>query len=1043
MFTEANLEDAIIQDLSDLGYSYSHGDLIPRDCSEVLIVDDLKDYLSSRYSSSGITAGEVDSIIKRLRIDTGSIYEDNRSILTMIRDGFLQKREDRSKKDLFIDLIDYDNPQNNKLRIVNQFKIQGPIEKRIPDAIIFINGIPLVVFEFKSAIREDATLSNAYDQLTTRYKRDIPSLFRYNAFLVISDGVNSRYGTLFSNYKFFYSWPKVDAEDEAVDGIDSLTTMLKGMFRQDRLLSIIHNFIHFPECKVGTDKIVCRYPQFFAAIALHENIKIHLRPEGDGKGGTYFGSTGCGKSFTMLFLTRLLVLDSQLRNPTIVLITDRTDLDSQLSDQFLNSKTFLRDENVRNIGSRQELKDALKGCTSGGVFLTTIQKFSEDVDLLSDRSNIICISDEAHRSQLNLEQQIKIEGDELVRKYGFAKYLHDSLPNATYVGFTGTPIDETLEVFGDIVDKYTMVQSVKDGITVDLVYEGRAAKVNLNNDRVVLIEEYYIECDRIGTNGYQIEESKRTVSRLNVILGDPSRLSKVADDFIRHYEKRVEEGSTVAGKALFVCADRHIAFDFYKLLIERRPEWAFVKGCMDPTVPEEERKKVPPMAKLRMVMTRSKDDEEELYNLLGTKEDREELDRNFKNINSNFKIAIVVDMWLTGFDVPFLDTIYIDKPIQKHTLIQTISRVNRVYEGKTSGLIVDYIGIKKELNLALNKYTDFERDMFDDVDESAIVVRDKLEVLAGIMHGFDSSDFFSDDSRKQLQCLNRASEFVQRTKEREDRFMSNVSDLRSAYNLCSGSDLISESEKDLIHFYMAIRSVIKKTTKGDTPDTSEMNEHVRKLVQDAIESDEVVQLFDKGVDTEHATIDIFSDAYLEGISRIPFINTKIKTLQRLLTQAIHSYGAVNRKKSLEFSDRLKAIVDKYNARREDAEFTAQILEDLVDLIMDMKADKESSEAMGMSFEEKAFYDIITYTTDKYQFNYPDDKTRELAKEIKDVVENKMGDLDWYKRDDSKAALKVEIILLMEKYGYPPVTIEDVYRDVLEQAENYKKNLSQN
>ena len=381
----------------------------------------------------------------------------------------------------------------------------------------------------------------------------------------------------------------------------------------------------------------------------------------------------------------------EFANPTILIITDRTDLDDQLSKQFVSSKKYIGDEKVINIESREQLRKELQGNESGGVYLTTIQKFTEDIDLLTDRKNVICISDEAHRSQINLDQKIKITEDGVQRTYGFAKYLHDSLPNATYVGFTGTPVDETLEVFGGVVDAYTMTEAVKDGITVNLVYDGRAARVTLDQDKIQEIEDYYNKCEAEGSNEYQIEESKKAVANLEVIIGDPYRLEAVAKDFIEHYETRVREGATVAGKAMFVCANRTIAYDFYKIIIRLRPEWAEIKICDDGAeLSEKEKKELKPIEKVKMVMTRNKDDEKELYNMLGTKEDRKELDRQFKNIKSNFKIAIVVDMWLTGFDVPSLDTIYIDKPIQQYTLIQTISHVNRVYEGKDKGLIVDF-----------------------------------------------------------------------------------------------------------------------------------------------------------------------------------------------------------------------------------------------------------------------------------------------------------------------------------------------------------------
>nr|MCR5109319.1 type I restriction endonuclease subunit R [Ruminococcus sp.] len=948
---------------------------------------------------------------------------------------------DRSQKDLYISLIDFEAPEKNIFKIVNQFEISGMNNQtRIPDAIIFINGIPVVVFEFKSAVREDTTIMDAYTQLTVRYRRDIPELFKYNAFVVISDGANNKYGSFFSPYDFFYAWRKIESSDTELDGINSLLTMVKGMFRKDRLLAVIKDFVYFPDNSDRDVKIVCRYPQFFAATKLLENIKAHLRPDGDGKGGTYFGATGCGKSYTMLFLTRMLMKSKSLHSPTIIVITDRTDLDDQLSKQFLSSKRYIGDDTVVSIESREKLREELQGRTSGGVYLTTIQKFTEDIKLLTDRSNVICISDEAHRSQVSLDQKLRITTEGVNRTYGFAKYLHDSLPNATYVGFTGTPIDATIEVFGAVVDSYTMTEAVEDGITVNLVYDGRAAKVTLNQAKVQEIEDYYDQCAEEGSNEHQIEESKKAVAKLDVIIGDPDRLRAVAEDFINHYETRVAESATVAGKAMFVCSNRHIAYRFYKIIKELRPEWTEKKLCPDGTeLTEKDKKELKPIEMIKLVMTRNKDDEPELYDMLGTKDDRKEFDRQFKNVKSNFKIAIVVDMWLTGFDVPALDTIYIDKPIQQHTLIQTISRVNRVYEGKDKGLIVDYIGIKKNMNIALKKYTNFECDEFEGIEQSVKIVKDQLEVLGQMFHNFNSDDFFIGTPKQQLDCINRAVEYVQLSNELETRFMAAVRRMKQAFNLCSSSEKFTDKDKDYIHFYCAVRSILFKLTKGDAPDISQMNARVRELLEGAIQSDGIEELFESG---KHIEVDIFSDEYMNRINAIQLQNTKIKILQRLLSQAIEEYKKVNKIKGIEFSERLKQVVDDYNNRRRDEAYANEVLDDVAEqlakLLSELKAEKNSFMDMGIDFEEKAFYDILSSVAKKYEFEYPEDKMIELSKRIKIIVDDKARYTDWATREDIKANLQVDLILLLDEFDYPPVTIDDVYKEVLEQAENFKK-----
>ena len=1040
-FNEHALEMSIMELFKDEGYIHVNGSQIHRERTEVLLQDDLKQYLYNRYAKDGITPSEVDGILLMLRNISGTLYEANKAFYKLLCDGFILNREDRTQKDIYIELIDFDTPENNIFKAVNQFEIEGINNQlRIPDGIVFVNGIPVVVLEFKSAVKENTTIMDAYKQLTVRYRRDIPEIFKYNAFIVISDGANNKYGSFFSPYDFFYSWRKINSEDKGLDGISSLVTMIKGLFRKERLLAVMKDFVYFPDSSDKDIKIVCRYPQFFAANKLFENIKMHMRPDGDGKGGTYFGATGCGKSYTMLFLTRRLMKSPCFHSPTILIITDRTDLDDQLSKQFIASKKYIGDETVVSIESRDKLREELQGRESGGVYLTTIQKFTEDIQLLTDRANIICISDEAHRSQINLDQKVRITDAGVERKYGFAKYLHDSLPNATYVGFTGTPVDGTIEVFGPVVDAYTMTESVRDGITVNLVYDGRAARVTLDQAKVREIEKYYEECERLGANEHQIEESQKAVANMEVIIGDPDRLRAVAEDFINHYETRVVEGATVAGKAMFVCMNRYIAYDLYKILIELRPEWAVKKVAADGVeLSEKDKKELKPIEMLKLVMTRNKDDDKELFDMLGTKDNRKEFDRQFKNPKSNFKIAIVVDMWLTGFDVPELDTIYIDKPIQQHTLIQTISRVNRVCEGKDKGLIVDYIGIKKNMNLALKKYTNFECEEFEGVEQSITIVKDQLEVLGQMFHNFNSNDYFRGSPTEQLDCLNRAVEYVQLSEELETRFMAAVKRMKQAFNLCSSSEKLSDEDKDYIYFYCAVRSILFKLTKGDAPDISQMNARVREMLEGAIQSDGIEELFENG---KHISVDIFSDEYMDKINAIQLPNTKIKILQRLLSQAIDEFRKVNKIMGVEFADRLKRVVDEYNNRRRDEAYANEVLDDvaeqLAQLLEELKKEKNSFKAMGIDYEEKAFYDILKAVARKYEFEYPDDKMIELSKRIKVIVDDKSRYTDWSTREDIKANLQVDLILLLDEFGYPPVTLDDVYKEVLEQAENFKK-----
>lgn len=1052
LFDEAVLERAIIDKFIAEGYEYVSGDNLHRELTEVLIEEDLTAFLASKYAENGMTTSEIKSVINSIKSASAlPVYDANKRMFARMVDGEIFVREDRTKKDFFLQLIDFDAENNkNIIKIVNQMTIKSSTATRRPDAIVYINGLPVVVMEFKSAIKEDTTIHDAYVQITTRYMRDIPELFKYNCFAVLSDGVNTKAGSIFSDYEHFFSWRRINPDDRPKDGIDTLDTMIKGMFSRNRLFDVIHNFIYFPDTDNGKKmKVVASYPQYFAANKLMQNILLHQKPNGDGKGGTYFGTTGCGKSFIMLFLTRLLMRNKDLNSPTVLLITDRSDLDDQLSAQFLNSKNFIGDNTVIEMESRAQLKELLESTASGGVYLTTVQKFAEEFGQVSNRSNIICISDEAHRTQNNLDLKLVVKENEVLTRYGFAKFLHTALPQATYVGFTGTPVDATMEVFGPVIDQYTMSDSVKDGVTVRLIYDGRPAKAVLDDDKVRQIEEYYEQCLNQGSNEYQVEASKKAVTNLATIVGNDDVLNAVADYFIQHYEDRVKEGSSVAGKCMFVCMTRPIAFKLYKILKDKKPEWFELKVAPDGTkLSDKDKKELIPMPMCKFVATRSKDDPPEMYDLLGTDADRKTAAVQFKNINSNFKIAIVVDLWLTGFDVPFLDTIYIDKPLsQKHTIIQTVSRVNRSFANKDSGLIVDFIGIKTGLLAALKNYTDFKPETFDEdsVQAAVKIVRDQLEVLDAMMNTFDNRKYFNGTPSEKLECLKAAAEYLQRTKELEQRYMSNVRRMTKAFNLCNSAKDFEKEELDKIHYFQAVRSILFKLIKGDAPDIDTMNAHVEKMLQEAIQSDGVEELFSSETDLNAESVDLFSDEYLERIGRIKLPNTKVKILTQLLKKQISEFRKVNKIKGLSFEERLQAILADYNSRMSDKDYIKSVLDDvstqLLDLLHQLKDEKTSFDSLGIDYEEKAFYDILVAVAEKYKFEFPEEKNIALAKEIRAKIKDKVKYSDWNNRADIKAEMQVAIILLLAQYGYPPVPpeiYEDVYADILEQAENFKK-----
>jgi len=1038
VFDEKSLENLFMSKFEALGYEHVNGETIERDTRELILKDDLERYLRSKYADENLTNLEISMIMSSFQtLDRGD-YVNNRNTFRSICDGFVFRRADKTKNPIWVELIDFNNVDKNIFKIVNQFEIQGPKERRIPDAIVFINGIPLVVLEFKSTVREDATLYDAFLQIEERYVRSIPDLFAYNAFTVISDGINSKIGTHFSKYEHYYSWNKVNSSDRSREGIDSMDSMLEGAFTKERLLSIIDNFIYFPDESNSNLKVICRYPQYFGATLLFNNIKKHLKPNGDGKGGTYFGTTGCGKSYIMLFLSRLLMRSKDLSNPTIIIITDRNNLDHQLSSQFIRSKRFLKDEKVLSIESRDDLKTRLAGAASGGVYLTTIQKFEEWDTCLSERNNIIVISDEAHRSQLNMENVERLVNGEKKKMIGFGRILHDSLPNATYVGFTGTPVDETLEVFGNIVDQYTMVESERDNITSKLVYEGRAAKVILNEEQVAAIDAYYENCEMQGANQYQIDKSKKDITKMENIIGNKDRLNKIAIDFIQHYEKRIYDGASVAGKAMFVCSSRKIAFEFHQLLKKYRPDWFVVKEGANEGVQDNE--KAEPIEMVKIVATRGKDDPKEMYEILGDDNHKRNLEVQFKKLHSNFKIAIVVDMWLTGFDVPFLDAIYIDKPIQKHSLIQAISRVNRIYEGKEYGLVVDYLGIRKELDAALKKYTNgFKADGLEISSDFAIIMREYLNILDGIFHGFDTSDYYSDDGERQIKCLSRAMEFVQMDEDTEKRFMVAVRKLKTAYNNCTYDDSVTKEERDKVYFYTGVRSLLAKIVKGDAPDTALMNIKVREMLERAIASDDVIQLMIASEELDENTIDLLSENYLDRIKKIPGLNTKFKLLQRLAKVTISSFKRTNKIKGDQFTEKFNAIVRKYNDRHFRADDLAEIIDVMTALIAEVYKENTEAEGLGISIEEKAFYDILEHIIDEYQFEFDKGLLTEMSKRLKECTDKTCSVLDWYDREDIKAGLQMDIALILEEFGFPPVYYTGVYQQIFSQMENYKKN----
>lgn len=1043
-FTEDDLEQAIIKLFEQEGYSYIYGDDIHRKLEDVIIVDDLRSYICKKYSTANLTTTEIKTIISRV-VDVGtsaSLYAKNKEAYYLVTEGFDLAREDISQVGLHVDFIDFDTPENNVFKVVNQYSVKG-LSIRRPDLLVFINGIPVCICEFKTAIKEDTTIHDAWKQVTVRYARDIENLMKYCFLAVISDGANNRLGSIFTPYEFFYSWNKANDSEKVSNGISSLLTLIKGAFSKERVLAILRDFVYYPEIEGKEQEIVCRYPQFFAANRMVENVKKHLKPHGDGKGGTYFGATGCGKTYAMLFMTKLLMQrhSSVFHNPTIIIITDREDLNNQTRDVFAGAKRYLHDNDIRAFESRKDLQDTLLSKESGGVYITTIQKFCEDTGLLSDRSNIICISDEAHRTQIEKDGTVKKTDDGIIDSKSFAQYLRTSLPNATRVGFTGTPIDETIAVFGDIVDQYTMKESSDDGITVRIAYEPRLARVIVSDEQAKEIEEYYKKCEEEGSTADQIQASKKAMSSISAILGNPDVLKKLARDIVIHYERLCAEKPEIVQKGMIVCHDRPLAYALYQQIIAIRPEWAVPKKCEDESsLTKDELDELMDIPFINLVATQGQDDSKALYDLCGNKEYRQKLDRLFKNNKSNFKLAIVVDMWITGFDVPSLAVMYINKPLKRHTLIQTISRVNRVFEGKDKGLIVDYIGIKNSMLEAIKIYGSSQESPVDEIKLSIEIFRNHLSLIDELMKNFNATKFYVGEPLEKLFCLNAAAEYVQLNKEMQDRFMSLTRKLRAAYNICFPTGELKDEEIKQAQFFLATRSIIYKQTKGVAADTETMNRVVEEMVKNALACTGVENIMD-----ENKEVDIFSEEFLAELNKVKMPITKFNALLKLLRQAISNYGRVNKVKAQEFNEMLKDVVDRYNTR-DNLIFTSEVVADFVDDLSEqlmnilnlLKQDKTSFEKLGITFEEKAFYDILIKVRDTHGFPYEDAKCVVLAKEIKKLVDDKAQYADWSTRDDIKSQLNMDLIVLLYENGYPPEWNAEVYEKVLEQAENFKR-----
>jgi len=1090
-YFESDYEEALIDLLVQQGWEYSYGGSIARNNREVLLVDDLTLYLQQCYTD--LQASDIEEIINRLRYMSGQThYELLRNTFYLVRDGFRYTRN--LNGEIFdIEFVDF-KPQNknNIYRCVNQFEVGYGLKAdiRIPDVLLFVNGIPLCIFELKNPTDFNATIADAYEQIHVRYKRDIPHLLRYCPLSCISDATvnNTKLGTTYTPYNHYYVWKKVNNEDESAKrGADQVKTIVSGVYEPNRFLEIIRDYVYFPDKKIDKEEeIVCRYPQFFATRMLRESV-LKAHSANSSKGGTYFGATGCGKTYTMMFLARQLSLRcKELGSPTIVMIVDREDLQTQAGKLFLRSEEFLSLGTAKIIADRKELKRELTIRESGGFFICTIQKFCEETGELNTRKNIICFSDEAHRTQVRLNTQLKVKDQKLESEGNketsigafitkpYAEHLRCAFPNATFLGFTGTPIEETIQVFGDLVDSYTMQQSVEDEITVELKYIPRIANVTLDSEKVKEIDTYYKQCADEGATEDDVAASKKAMSAMEVILGDDERLERLAKDIIDHYTNACENKPDVVQKAMIVCSQRKIAYKLLQKFREQKPEWFEEKKSPDDSkLTSEELRELSPLPTIAMVTTRASNDSEDMYNYIGNKARNKRLDDAFKMEHSNFRIVIVVDMWITGFDVPCLSFLYNDKPLQKHSLIQTISRVNRKYTGKEFGYIIDYIGIRSNMMEAMRK---FGGETFgpseDDVQQALEALIIELKILSDVLVDFDITPFIDSKTTplERLECLSSAADYLITLTEQlnlsneKDKpktvsvktfFLAHVKRLRTAYDICQPSNVLTNEQLTLSQCFMAVASYVKKTS-GEKHDTESMNRAVEKMVTEALKCNSVVSILETDVEES-----IFSPEFVEQLDNIKLPATKLEVLIKMLRKSIKEYKDTNKIAAEKFEELLNKTLEEYNKRRESlssSEATATQTEAVdsiinnatkqaLEILSKLGEDKDSFRKLELTFEEKAFYDILMHLRDKYNFEFGEDKKvgsliindkcKLLAQKIKELIDVQSAFTDWLNNTNVRADLDKKVFFCLIKNGYPPQYNDEVFNQVMEQVENFK------
>lgn len=1005
-YTEADYESTIIELFENMGWRHVYGPDLDRDYRDPLYEEVLDDAIR-RINPDMPESAIREAIFKLKNFDNADIVHKNGVLMDYIQHGvevrYLVGSEERAG---LVYLVDYKNPDNNSFVIANQWTFIENSNKR-PDVLLFLNGLPVVLMEFKSPSREETDASEAYAQIRN-YMHEIPSMFIYNCICVMSDHLTSKAGTITSGEDRFMEWKTRDGSYENTQ-YAQFDTFFEGMFQKERLLDIIKNFICFSNEGLKQFKILAGYHQYFAVRKAIESTKKGIAT--DGRGGVFWHTQGSGKSLSMVFYAHLL--QETLDSPTIVVITDRNDLDDQLYGQFAKCRDFLLQDPIQ-AQSRQNLKELLDGRKANGIIFTTMQKFEESHEPLSERHNIIVMADEAHRGQYGLKEKIDSKTGKI--KVGTARVIRNSLPYATYIGFTGTPIAlkdrNTREVFGDYIDIYDMTQAVEDGATRPVYYESRVIKLKLDADTLALIDKEY---DIMAENADPdvIERSKKELGQMEAILGNDKTIESLVNDILDHYENYRE--NLLTGKAMIVAYSRPIAMKIYKRILELRPAWT---------------------DKVKVVMTSSNKDPEEWAEIIGNERHKDELAAEFKDNDSPFKIAIVVDMWLTGFDVPSLATMYIYKPMKGYNLMQAIARVNRVFQDKEGGLIVDYVGIASALKEAMKDYTARDRKNYGDTDVAKVAYpkfQEKLSVCRDLFYGYDYSDFIHGSNLARSKAISGAVNFIVAVDKEDDRktFLKEALMLKQALSLCSS--LSAEDERIEAAFFESVRVLVNRLMNqggGNKIPLPEINARINNLLKASIHSDGVINLF-QDADCDFS---IFDQAFLEEIRNMKEKNLVVELLKKLIAEQVIIYKHTNVVKSEKFSEILQQEMNQYLNGMLTNE---QVIEEMLNLAKQIQAAQKEGQKLGLTADELAFYDALTKPQAIKDF-YQNDELIAITKELADTL-RKNHTIDWQKRDSARAKMRMLIKRLLKKHKYPPEGMDDAVQTVMTQCELWADN----